>query len=89
MSTTSTLRLIRPGGSARDVHQSYSGLLPGRLWDTLSLWLARSTQRAALGALVEDAHLLNDIGLTREQAMGEAHKSFWRGQTCLRRTPSF
>jgi len=55
----------------------------------LSLWLARSGQRAALGDLVDDAHLLDDIGLTREQAMGEANKSFWQGQSSLHRTPSF
>jgi uncharacterized protein YjiS (DUF1127 family) len=36
----------------------------------------RSCQRRTLRDL--DDHLLRDIGVTREQAEGEAHKPFWR-----------
>jgi uncharacterized protein YjiS (DUF1127 family) len=36
----------------------------------------RSCQRRTLRDL--DEHLLRDIGVTREQAEGEAHKPFWR-----------
>jgi uncharacterized protein YjiS (DUF1127 family) len=48
------------------------------LADTLSLWMARQGQRHALADLAEDKHLLADIGLTREQALREASKPFWR-----------
>jgi uncharacterized protein YjiS (DUF1127 family) len=46
--------------------------------DALSLWLARRRQRDELGNRAEDAHLLKDIGITREQALREAGKPFWR-----------
>jgi uncharacterized protein YjiS (DUF1127 family) len=39
-------------------------------------WVARSRQRQALGAL--DDRLLRDIGVSRQQALGEAAKWFWR-----------
>jgi uncharacterized protein YjiS (DUF1127 family) len=35
-------------------------------------------QREALRELADDKHLLDDIGLTREQALDEATKPFWR-----------
>jgi len=41
-------------------------------------WLVRSAQRRALRELAEDGRLLSDIGLSREQALGEAAKPFWR-----------
>ena len=40
--------------------------------------LERRRQRAALRDLAEDTHLLDDLGLTREQALREAAKPFWR-----------
>jgi len=40
--------------------------------------MARRRQRDALADLAEDARLLADIGLTREQALREACKTFWR-----------
>ena len=43
---------------------------------TLRLWAGRHRQRRQLAAL--DAHLLKDIGLTREQARAVADKPFWR-----------
>jgi uncharacterized protein YjiS (DUF1127 family) len=46
--------------------------------DALSLWMARLGQRHSLADLAEDKHLLADIGLTREQALREAGKPFWR-----------
>jgi len=33
---------------------------------------------AALRDLAEDKHLLDDLGLTREQVLDEAAKPFWR-----------
>jgi uncharacterized protein YjiS (DUF1127 family) len=53
----------------------------GPIWDT-RLWhwcarcRARSRQREALSEL--DDHLLEDIGVTRQQASAEAAKPFWK-----------
>jgi uncharacterized protein YjiS (DUF1127 family) len=46
----------------------------------LSEWLRRSEcnrQRAALRDLADDRHLLDDLGLTRQQALDEADRPFW------------
>jgi uncharacterized protein YjiS (DUF1127 family) len=43
-----------------------------------AMWCARSAERRALRELAQEPHLLNDIGLTREQALREATKMFWR-----------
>jgi uncharacterized protein YjiS (DUF1127 family) len=40
------------------------------------LFLRRLATRRALREL--DAHLLRDIGLSREQALAEAERPFWR-----------
>jgi uncharacterized protein YjiS (DUF1127 family) len=34
--------------------------------------------RTALRDLAEDKHLLDDLGLTRDQALEEVAKPFWR-----------
>jgi uncharacterized protein YjiS (DUF1127 family) len=47
-------------------------------WRVLQLWIDRRSQRKTLGALVEEKHLLDDIGLSRAQALREAAKPFWR-----------
>ena len=44
--------------------------------EVFSYWMERSRTRKRLGAL-ED-HLLEDIGLTREQANAESSKHFWQ-----------
>jgi uncharacterized protein YjiS (DUF1127 family) len=41
-------------------------------------WTERSRRRTAFRDLADDPHLLNDIGLTRREAMDEADKPFWR-----------
>lgn len=41
-------------------------------------WSERSRRRAAFRDLADDPHLLDDIGLTRQEAMDEADKPFWR-----------
>jgi len=41
-------------------------------------WLDRPFQRIALRGIADDPHLLRDLGLTREQALREAAKPFWR-----------
>ena len=47
-------------------------------WRVLRRWAARRRQRAALADVANDPHLLNDIGVTRQQALDEAAKPFWR-----------
>ena len=47
-----------------------------RLWVLLSTWCGRAAQRRALAAL--DHRLLRDVGLTRDQAVVESEKPFWR-----------
>lgn len=43
--------------------------------ETIAFWIERRRQRRALAQL--DQHLLDDIGLTREQVRGELVKPFW------------
>jgi uncharacterized protein YjiS (DUF1127 family) len=43
----------------------------------LLLWIDQTRQREALRALADNKHLLNDIGLSRREALDEADKSFW------------
>jgi uncharacterized protein YjiS (DUF1127 family) len=40
--------------------------------------LDKSRQRAALRAMADNKHLLDDIGLTRRQALDEADRPFWQ-----------
>jgi uncharacterized protein YjiS (DUF1127 family) len=56
---------------------------------TLTRWVVLSGQRKALRALSQEDRLLNDIGLTREQALREATKPFWddRGKYSLEDLP--
>lgn len=44
--------------------------------ETISLWCARARQRRRLRAL--DEHRLQDIGVSRNDALREAGKPFWR-----------
>ena len=82
MSTTfgdaAAFPLARPAVPDARRHQSGSWPMWGAARRTIQLWTARRTQRAALGELLDTEHLLADIGLTREQALREAAKPFWR-----------
>jgi uncharacterized protein YjiS (DUF1127 family) len=49
-----------------------------RAFRSLKQWMMRSAERRALRYLLESRHLLTDIGLSREQALREASKPFWR-----------
>jgi uncharacterized protein YjiS (DUF1127 family) len=60
------------------LHQSDSGPSRAIGWHGWSGWAARRRLRGVLRELAEDKHLLADIGLTREQALEEAAKPFWR-----------
>ena len=41
-------------------------------------WCVRSAERRVLRELAQEPRLLNDVGLSREQALREASKLFWR-----------
>ena len=43
----------------------------------IAVWIVRSGERRALLELADDKRLLKDIGLTREQVLGEVGKPFW------------
>ena len=47
---------------------------------TVDRWMTRSRQRRALYEIAErdDQHLLEDIGVSREEAFREAGRPFWR-----------
>lgn len=51
-------------------------------WPTWLRRLLRATdkarQRAALRALASNRHLLDDIGLSQREALGEADRPFWQ-----------
>lgn len=77
MSTT-VVPFVRSGRLSPTVIQPRTKSFFVLACDTLSRWPARSRQRHALADLADDKHLLADIGLTREQALREADKPFWR-----------
>ena len=68
-------RAANPG---TPVDQSSSGPLPALGRPGWWSWLDRPLQRIALREIADDPHLLEDLGLTREQALHEAAKPFWR-----------
>jgi uncharacterized protein YjiS (DUF1127 family) len=75
-SITNSLRLIRRRPSA-DYHQSSSWLGWAAPLNQWLHWSERSRQRTALRDLADDQHLLNDLGLTRQEALDEANRPFW------------
>ena len=50
----------------------------GACLKSIAAWIARNRQRRDLRELAQEKRLLSDIGLTREQALREADKPFWR-----------
>ena len=60
---------------AMPLHQSSSGTSHPLTWWR---WVDRPLQRIALREIADDPHLLSDIGLTREEALREAERPFWR-----------
>ena len=74
---TPTFRLTGPP-SASLVHPQWNSWLAFAPWRVLQVWAARRGQRRTLGELADETHLLDDIGLTRAQALREAAKPFWR-----------
>lgn len=68
--TTTTFR--RPGLDG--FTSGHSGKRPGLA--SVAMWYARHRQRRQLAAL--DSGQLADIGVSREAALREARKPFWR-----------
>ena len=73
---TATFRSGPPARARFARHQWNSWLTVLRR--VIRLWAARRSQRTTLGELAEETHLLDDVGLTRAQALREAAKPFWR-----------
>lgn len=74
MATTASVPLISYSRQKSAVNN-----LPAHLRSvlaTLAFWMERSRQRRRLGRL--DERLLQDIGITREQAFNESRKWFWQ-----------
>jgi uncharacterized protein YjiS (DUF1127 family) len=70
--------IIRLAQPADRVPQFDWGIILAIGWRAVRRNLARQSQREALRALADDSHLLRDLGLTREEALEEADKPFWR-----------
>jgi len=69
---------VRAADAATSLHQSSSGTSPPVGPPGWWSWLDRPLQRIALREIADDPHLLRDLGLTREEALHEANKPFWR-----------
>ncbi len=68
---------LRRGSPRARHHQSSSWLGWTVPLEKLLRCSERSRQRAALHALAGDRHLLDDLGLTREEVLDEANRPFW------------
>jgi uncharacterized protein YjiS (DUF1127 family) len=68
-------RPVRPGVR---LPQLNFGTVPAIAWRAVCRAFARRRQRESLRAIADNPHLLRDLGLTREQALGEADKFFWQ-----------
>jgi uncharacterized protein YjiS (DUF1127 family) len=66
---------LQAGDPPARSHQSNSG--PAAAIHRWLDWAERRRQRIALRELADDKHFLDDLGLTREQALDEANKPFW------------
>jgi uncharacterized protein YjiS (DUF1127 family) len=73
-----SLPAIQSGDPPARVHQPNSGPVTAIPWRRWLDWAERGRQRIALRELADDKHFLRDLGLTREQALDEASKPFWR-----------
>ena len=63
---------------AARLHQSSSGTSATLRRPAWWRWLDRPLQRIALREIADDPHLLNDLGLSRDEVLREAAKPFWR-----------
>jgi len=75
--------LVAPGAIVHwhptDWHEAGPGAA-SRCLQLILVWVSRSRQRRALAEITTmNNHLLNDIGVSAEDAAREAAKPFWRG----------
>ena len=63
---------------ATGLHQNNSWRSVAAPWRLLQDWAERRAQRHALLELADRKHLLEDLGLTRAQAVREAARPFWQ-----------
>ncbi len=75
---TTSVPLIGPDRRFAYGHQSGSWTMLIAMRRVWSSWVSCARQRDALADLVENEHLLKDVGLTRDEALSEVNKPFWR-----------
>jgi uncharacterized protein YjiS (DUF1127 family) len=68
---------IRAAGRPSRLHQKTWGTVLSGGWRRWRLRWARHGQRRVLRDLVDDPHLLDDIGVTRAEALKEAERRVW------------
>jgi uncharacterized protein YjiS (DUF1127 family) len=69
--------IMRAAGPSPALHQKNWRRAAVRGWRGWRLRWARHRQRAVLRDLIDDPHLLEDIGVTREEAFKEAERQVW------------
>jgi uncharacterized protein YjiS (DUF1127 family) len=69
--------IMRPAGSGSVLHQNNWRRTVVESWRGWRLRWARHRQRTVLRDLIDDPHLLEDIGVTREEALKEAERPVW------------
>ena len=70
--------ILQPARAGAQLNQLIWGTLLAARWRALGRQWVRRGHREALRELADDPHLLRDLGLTRDQALEEADKPFWR-----------
>jgi uncharacterized protein YjiS (DUF1127 family) len=68
---------MRPALPRSQLHQENWGNTFAQGWRRWCLRWARHRQRTVLRDLADDPHLLEDIGVTREEALKEAERPAW------------
>ena len=78
LTDTRSMPPAQPTNPAARLHQSSSGTSAALRRPAWWRWLDRPMQRIALREIADDPHLLNDLGLSRDEVLREAAKPFWR-----------
>lgn len=78
MSTALTSHNVRKAHDRHGRRTHVSRRSTDSFWRPVLVWSERRHQRLSLQAIVEVKHLLDDIGITRAQALHEAAKPFWQ-----------
>lgn len=69
---------VQAADPATPLHQFSSGTPPTARPRGWWSWLDRQHERIALREIADDPHLLSDLGRSRDEALREAAKPFWR-----------